>query len=208
MFFWWSWKNQGIPRIPFSEGLLLWVLIKLTRPKTILEIGTGSGYSTCWLLSGLTSKGKITTIEIDKKTQHIAKKNLLKYFPHSHQRVKWLLGDAKKVLTGIKDKHDLIFLDGKKGDYDQYFKLANKKLLNPRGIIVCDDVFWYQQHRNEIIHLSHQKDTKSIAQRLFYEKGEDSLQRFVTSLKKRADFHTILLNIGNGLSISKKKTSH
>jgi caffeoyl-CoA O-methyltransferase len=205
MFCFQSWRAQGVPKIPFSEGVALWIIAKIYKTKKILEIGTGSGYSTRWFLSALPNKGKITTIEIDSKTQKIAQKNnqLSKIPPN--KKITWLLGDAIKILSDLNCKFDLIFIDGKKSDYRRYFDLS-QQLLNKNGVIICDDVFWYQKNKKQLkTHKNISFSTQEIAKKLILKKAENSMKKTINYLQNQPNFKTKLINIGNGLSISKKK---
>ena len=113
------------------QGRVLSMISKLTQPKTILELGTFTGYSTLCLAEGLQSNGEIHTIDINEELVDFQRK----YFDKSPygKQIHQYLGNAIDIIPTINKNFDLIFIDADKPNYVNYFNLIidkMKKLLN------------------------------------------------------------------------------
>ena len=122
--------------VPRKDGEFLQFLIKATRTKSILELGTSHGYSAIWMGLGLEETGgRLTTIEIDKTRYELARKNVME--AGLSQRVTCMLGDAHQEVMKLEGPFDFVFLDAdKEGQVDYFNKLYPKKLA-PGGILAA-----------------------------------------------------------------------
>ena len=93
-------QNNHVSIVLPEVGQLLNLLVNLKKPKKVLEIGTGIGYSTIWMARALDENGKITTIELLPKRYEIALSNLKK--AGLEDRVKLINGDAREIISEIK----------------------------------------------------------------------------------------------------------
>lgn len=109
-------------------------LIKENKIKSILEIGTGHGYST---INFSKYVEKVVTIEKSQDRLEIARKKIKE---SKLKNIKIIEGDAKKILGDLKEKFDFVFIDGMKKEYLDYFK---KSLKLTKKIIVADDTNLY-----------------------------------------------------------------
>jgi caffeoyl-CoA O-methyltransferase len=121
------------------QGKLLEMVSKMIRPKNILEIGTFTGYSAICLSKGLEAGGKLITIESNDE---------LVAFAHSYfcragvdSKIVQLTGRAQDLIPDIDTMFDLVFIDGDKREYIEYYKLIIEK-VNPGGFIIADNVLW------------------------------------------------------------------
>ena len=103
---------------------------------SILEIGTNHGYSTYWL--SLNAKNVIS-YEIRKDRFEQAKKNLKEL-----KRNNIILKNENFLKKNVNEKFDLIFIDGTKKEYIDYFKKA-EKLIKKNGLIICDNVISHKE---------------------------------------------------------------
>ena len=124
--------EQDQKNISRETGILLSFLTK----GSILEIGTNHGYSTYWL--SLNAKNVIS-YEIRKDRFEQAKKNLKEL-----KRNNIILRNENFLKNNIKEKFDLIFIDGTKKEYIDYFKKA-EKLIKKNGLIICDNVISHKE---------------------------------------------------------------
>ncbi len=121
------------------QGRLLSLLSRLKQPRRILEIGTYTGYSAICLAEGLKPGGKLISIEINDELEAINRKYIEK--ANMADKIKMLTGDAKNLIPGLKDKFQLIFIDGNKEEYPEYYTLCKAKLA-PGGLLIADNALW------------------------------------------------------------------
>lgn len=169
------------------QGRILSMLSKLIRPKTILEIGTYTGYSALCLAEGLQKDGVLHTIDVNEELYDFQRK----YFDASEygHQIKQHLGPALNIIPTLDTTFDLIFMDADKDNYINYFHQVIDK-LNPGGIILSDNVLW----SGKVIEPLNPKDetTKIVLE-------------YNTLLKEDDRIETVLLSIRDGLTISRKK---
>ena len=168
------------------QGRVLSMISKLINPKSILELGTFTGYSTLCLAEGLQADGDIHTIDINEELVDFQRK----YFDKSdygHQIIQHL-GNALEILPKLDKTFDLVFIDADKPNYVNYYNLIIDK-LNSGGIILSDNVLWH----GKVIEKLDPKDlsTKAV---LEYNK----------LLKEDSRIETVLLPIRDGLTISRR----
>jgi predicted O-methyltransferase YrrM len=132
-------EKRGVPIVGPLVGRFLHLLVKMSKPTSILEIGTAIGYSTIWLASALPRNGKLSTIEISREALTLAKENVEK--AGLSGKVRFLQGDALKLVPSLREKFDLIFLDS---DKPLYPKLLPKliELLRVSGVLIADNTLW------------------------------------------------------------------
>jgi caffeoyl-CoA O-methyltransferase len=121
------------------QGRLLSMISCMIRPEKILEIGTYTGYSAICLAEGLIENGQLHCIEINPEFEEI----INKYVNRSNfaQRITLHIGDARKVISGLNEMFDLVFIDADKEQYLEYYNLVFDK-VRPGGFILADNVLW------------------------------------------------------------------
>jgi caffeoyl-CoA O-methyltransferase len=121
------------------KGKFLEMISRMIRPSRILEIGTFTGYSAICLARGLADEGLLHTIDINDELTEMA----VKYFALAGMSDKIVIhtGDARKIIPAINEFFDLVFIDGDKSQYMQYYEQVMKK-LKTGGFIMADNVLW------------------------------------------------------------------
>jgi len=121
------------------QGKLLELISKMVQPKNILEIGTFTGYSAICLSKGLRPGGKLITIELNDELSEFAHS----YFCEAgvESKITQLTGNALEIIPSIDLTFDLVFIDGDKREYIDYYKLIISK-VRPGGFILADNVLW------------------------------------------------------------------
>ena len=121
------------------QGKFLEFISFMIKPENILEIGTFTGYSAICLSKGLRPGGKLITIELNDE---------LTSFAHSYfcragveSKIIQLTGKAQDIIPGLDLMFDIVFIDGDKREYIEYFKLIIDK-VNQGGFILADNVLW------------------------------------------------------------------
>ncbi|WP_281846935.1 O-methyltransferase [Olleya namhaensis] len=168
------------------QGRVLSMISKLIRPKSVLELGTFTGYATLCLAEGLHPEGEIHTIDVNEELEDFQRK----YFDKSEfgQQIHQHLGSAIDILPKLDKSFDLVFIDADKPNYVNYFHLIIDK-LRPGGIILSDNVLWHGKVVEPV-------DPKDVSTNVVLE--------FNTLLKKDPRIETVLLPIRDGLTISRK----
>lgn len=121
---------------------IIFIITKLMNAKSILEIGTFTGYSTLAFAKALPQDGMIHTIESNLEILRISEA-IFKQSPDAH-KIKQYTGDALELIPTIKKEFDIIFMDGSKTQYSSYFDLVIDQ-LRPGGLILADNVLFYGQ---------------------------------------------------------------
>lgn len=121
------------------QGALLTMLVKLVKPRRVLEIGCFTGYSTVCMAYGLPEGGHIDSLEINEELEYL----ILEGFEKAgvKDRITMHFGDAKKTLGTLHGHYDLVFMDADKRDYCAYYEQM-KPLLHSGSLILADDVLW------------------------------------------------------------------
>ena len=134
-----TYNEEKIPQMLSGNmvGNVLQLLLKLMNAKNVLELGTFTGYSALKMAEVLPDGGTVTTIDIAPSP--IAQK----VFEEAKwgKQIKQLTGDASKILSGIGDVFDLIFIDADKRNYPNYYKIG-KPLVRKGGLIIFDNALW------------------------------------------------------------------
>ena len=121
------------------QGRLLKMMVSMIKPQLILEVGTFTGYATLCMAEGLPEGGIIHTVEIDDELEDFIRKGFEKS-PYS-DRIRLHIGDALKVVPGLGLMFDMIFLDGEKREYPDYYT-ALLNYLRPGGYMIADNTLW------------------------------------------------------------------
>ncbi len=137
------------------QGRFLSMISKMILPKSILEIGTYTGYSAICLAEGLSNDGVLHTIDINEELEEM----VTKYFDQSgiSKKVKKYIGNALEIIPNINDTFDLVFIDADKINYSNYFDLVIDK-VTPGGYILADNVLW----SGKVVEDKKDKDTEAI----------------------------------------------
>ena len=129
----------GMPAIAVApnQGKLLYLLARMLRATSILEIGTLGGYSTIWLARGLEKGGHLLSLEVDAKHALVATENVAR--ARLTHMVDVRVGPALELLPSVKGPFDMVFIDADKANIPAYFDWA-VKLSRPGALIVVDNV--------------------------------------------------------------------
>jgi predicted O-methyltransferase YrrM len=134
-----SWAVElGVPMVTPEGGALLRVLASAVRARAIVEIGTGTGVSGLWLLSGMRSDGVLTSIDIEAEYQAMARQSFAAAgFAPSRSRL--IAGAAAEILPRLADGgYDLVFVDGDPAEYASAVGAAHR-LLREDGVLVINN---------------------------------------------------------------------
>jgi len=166
------------------QGRFLSLLSKISKPKSVIEIGTYTGYSALCIAEGLQPNGIIHTIDNNEELTYIQNK----YFEKSNYRsnIKQYTGDAIKILPKLKITFDFAFIDADKINYINYFEMIMKK-MKKGGLIISDNVLW---------------SGKVLEEKNSQDEETEMLKKFNSMLKKDKRITNLIVPLRDGLSIS------
>ena len=167
------------------QGRFLSLLSKMIHPKTILEIGTYTGYATLCLAEGLPANGVLHTIDIKEELIDLQRE----FFDRSGygSQIVQHLGKAADIIPTLNTTFDLVFIDADKQNYSLYFDLVIEK-MNRGGIILSDNVLWSGKVVEEVKH---------------NDKHTQALMAYNKKIKNDPRVETVLLPIRDGISLSR-----
>ena len=171
------------------QGRFLSLISSIYKPSFILEIGTYTGYSALCLAEGLTSNGKLISIDVNEETSVFAQSFIAKtkYAP----KIELVVADAKNYINGINELIDIVFIDADKKNYSAYYHLVIDK-LKPGGLIIADNVLW----SGKIIIPLIEMDKETLA-----------LHEFNELIQKDSRVENLLIPLRDGLMVVRKKES-
>ena len=178
-------KENAVPIIEPESAKLLKVLCSMHKPKKILEVGCAIGYSSILMAKTLGSDVKITTLEYDNDMVQIARKNVTA--ANLCENISVIEADAKDYLPYIDD-------DGPKAHYI-YMLDDSVRLLKKGGVLISDNVL-YKGMTADDGHVIRRKIT--IVNRL---------RDYIDTLMKHPQLESVLLPLGDGVTISVKTKS-
>ncbi len=181
----------NIPIIRPDMQSLLRFLTTLTKPKSILEVGTAVGFSAILMAENTSSDCRITTIENYEKRIPKAREN----FKASGYEAKITLleGDASDILPGLDGPYDMIFMDAAKGQYIHFLPEV-KRLLSQGGLLISDNVL---------------QDGEILESRFAVERRNRTIhsrmREYLFALTHDERLETVILPVGDGVTLSVKK---
>jgi caffeoyl-CoA O-methyltransferase len=141
-------RRRGLPpeqrsrAVASATGRFLFALVAPQTDCEVLEIGGGRGYSTVWLAAGVRYLGgRVLSLERDSVTAAAWRRNVEQ--AGLDEWTELVEGDALETLPAIDDVFDVVFIDAKKDQYEDYFRLARER-VEPGGVIVADNVLSHQ----------------------------------------------------------------
>ena len=175
-------------QISISQCHFLHLLIKTSKIKKVLEIGTFTGLSTLSMSLALPNDGLVIALDKNQKTNEVA----VNFFKKAGQenKIKTIVKPALESLKDLKNtkqKFDFIFIDADKENYKNYFN-QSLDLIDKDGLIIIDNVLWH----GEVIDKSKQ-DKLTVVIREF--------NSYVNSYKR---VENIIIPLGDGLTICRK----
>jgi predicted O-methyltransferase YrrM len=178
-----------VPVLP-GAGAALSALAAAAGAKAVVEIGTGAGVGSIYLLRGMRPDGVLTTIDVEPEHHRAARETCAEAGIASN-RVRLISGRALDVLPRLTDgAYDLVFCDADKKEYPGYLEQA-LRLLRPGGTVVFDNALWHDRVADPA-----QRDESTVA-----------IRELGRQVAERDDLVPVLLPVGDGLLVAKKEWS-
>ena len=165
------------------QGRILKMLVRMCRPKRVLEIGTYTGYATLCLAEALPEGGEIHTIEIDDELEDFIRKQFNQ--SADKDKIHLHIGDAMEIIPQLTCNFDMVFIDADKRLYCEYYDLIFDK-VNPGGIILADNTLW----DGKVLEDAHPNDKQTTG-----------IQHFNEKIKADKRIEKVLLPLRDGLTV-------
>lgn len=184
-------KKQEIPIIETEVKKFLEVILKIHKPKRILEVGTAIGYSALIFSRALNHEVYIKTFEKRQDMVQQAKNNFKRFQEHHdvNLSIDVVQGDAREILTKEEKKYDLIFIDAGKAHYQKFLNQVIEN-LNDGGLIISDNVLFKGMIAT---------DEYVVRRKITIVKRMRAYLEYITTHEK---LDTTIIPIGDGVSIS------
>jgi len=168
-----------------QQGVLLEMISRMITPDAILEIGTFTGYSAICLARGLKDEGTLHTIEINDELRSFSEE----YFRKAgvDDKIRQYAGRAQDIIPGIELIFDLVYIDGDKREYCEYFRIVKDKVRSG-GFIIADNVLWGGKVTD--------KDTK--------DQQTEGIIEFNEMIRNEKGIENIILPFRDGISLIRK----
>ena len=180
--------EHHIPILHWQSAAFMEILIRIIKPKRVLEIGTAIAYSSIRIARNLKKKGIVQTIEKSKDNIVLAKGYIKK--SGVEEKIKILAGNAFEIMPELEKKYDFIFLDADKNEYSKLFELSIM-LLKKGGVIMVDNLLWGGHVAAEKVPAKYKTSTEYI---------RNFNKEFVANSRLKAS----IIPVGDGLGIGVK----
>jgi len=174
--------TQGVVPVDPPRGRFLELVARMTRPKRILEIGSGAGYSGLWFLRGASKTTKLDVIEFNPTVAREFEKVMSR--AGVRKRVRVHHGPALEVLPRLRGFYDCVFIDADKDEYPDYLRHA-LRLTRPGSVIIADNLFWYGSVLG-----GRQRE------------GVRSIREYTRTIFKDKRLSSLIIPLGDGLALS------
>lgn len=182
-------ETNRVPIVSQDVARFIELLLKIIKPKNILEIGSAIGYSS--LIMSKASDANILTIEKDEETFKVLKENLKKY--DTDNKIKAINDDAINALKSMdkEERFDFCFIDANKSQYEEYLNLVYD-LTRDNALILIDNILF----RGFVAKDEDNKRYRTIIK---------NLKKFIEDVKSDKRFTASLLTVHDGLLLLRKE---
>ena len=158
------------------QGRMLKMFCSMMSAKRILEIGTFTGYSALCMAEALPEDGELHTLEINDEMEEF----LDEVFEKSGmaEKIHLHIGDASQIIPQLDGLFDVVFMDGNKWHYSEYFDVVFPK-LRLGGLLIADNTLW-DGHV-----LEDSKDAQTVGIQKFNDKvlSDDRVERVIVPVR-------------------------
>ncbi len=185
--------NEGLGeikkmQIAVTQCHFLHLIIKISKIKKILEIGTFTGLSALSMSLAMSDDGRLISLDKNEETNKVA----LNFFKKAQQnnKIQTIIRPALESLKALKEekeKFELVFIDADKENYKIYYD-ESLNLINQGGLIIIDNVLWH----GEVV------DKKKK------DKLTTNIREFNSYVNNDKRTENLIIPVGDGLCVCRK----
>ena len=172
------------------QGRMLKMLVRMIRPRRLLELGTFSGYSALSMAEGLEDGAELHTVEVFDELEDFLRQ-WIGGSPWA-DRIHLHIGDALDIVPRMDMVWDMVFVDADKRHYADYYRMLMPR-IRPGGYLIADNTLWYG-------HVLEQHPRESDLQ-------TRGIQAFNDMVAADAHVEKVILPLRDGLTVIRKKES-
>ncbi len=177
-------KQRDIPIIGPAVGRMIYLLAKIAGTKRIFEMGSAIGYSTIWLARAAGPRAEVYYTDGNAENARRARGYCKRAGVAG--RIRFLVGDAVKLIDGVRGKFDLIFIDVDKHQYPSALRKALPR-LGRGGLLLTDNTLW----SGRVVRPAKDPDTRGV-------------QRFNKMIYARRDLFPVIIPLRDGVAVCLK----
>ena len=172
------------------QGRMLKMLVRMIRPRRLLELGTFSGYSALSMAEGLEDGAELHTVEVFDELEDFLRQ-WIGGSPWA-DRIHLHIGDALDIVPRMDMVWDMVFVDADKRHYADYYRMLMPR-IRPGGYLIADNPLWYG-------HVLEQHPRESDLQ-------TRGIQAFNDMVAADPHVEKVILPLRDGLTVIRKKES-
>ena len=172
------------------QGRMLKMLVRMIRPRRLLELGTFSGYSALSMAEGLEDGAELHTVEVFDELEDFLRQ-WIGGSPWA-DRIHLHIGDALDIVPRMDMVWDMVFVDADKRHYADYYRMLMPR-IRPGGYLIADNTLWYD-------HVLEQHPRESDLQ-------TRGIQAFNDMVAADPHVEKVILPLRDGLTVIRKKES-
>lgn len=172
------------------QGRMLKMLVRMIRPRRLLELGTFSGYSALSMAEGLEDGAELHTVEVFDELEDFLRQ-WIGGSPWA-DRIHLHIGDALDIVPRMDMVWDMVFVDADKRHYADYYHMLMPR-IRPGGYLIADNTLWYG-------HVLEQHPRESDLQ-------TRGIQAFNDMVAADPHVEKVILPLRDGLTVIRKKES-
>ncbi len=177
-------RQKDIPIIGPAVGRMIYLLAKISNAQRIFEMGSAIGYSTIWLARAAGPRAEVFYTDGDPKNESRARAYCQR--AGVANRIKFLVGDAVKLIDRVPGKFDLIFIDVDKYQYPAALRKALPR-LHHGGLLLTDNTLW----SGKVVRKGRDRNTRAV-------------QRFNQLIYSSHELFPVIIPLRDGVAVCRK----
>lgn len=178
--------GRGSMQVAPDQAVLLRFLLRLTRARRVLEIGTFLGLSALVMAEAVGAEGRVVCLDVSADWTERAR--ALWERAGVADRIELRLGDAHETVRELEGPFDVVFIDADKSGYLDYLEQVTP-LIGSGGLLLVDNTLWYGRVVDET-----DATDDTVA-----------LRRFNETLASHPDYEVAMVAVGDGFTLARRR---